>query len=63
MADAADFANDVAQAALDRNIRAARADIAIGVAGQCAECGDDSLRLVTGRCAPCREPQKGYRRG
>lgn len=62
MADVADYANDVAQAALDRSIRAARADIVIGVAGECQECGDDSPRLVTGRCAPCREPKKGDRR-
>lgn len=62
MADVAGMANDVAQAALDRSIRAARAPIAIGVAGICGECGDDSLRLVMGRCAPCREPKKGARR-
>ncbi len=62
MADIADMANDVAQAALDRSIRAARADIVIGVAGECIECGDHSPRLVTGRCAPCREPKRGYRR-
>jgi len=62
MADAADMANDVAQVALDRNIRAARAPIPIGVAGECRECGDYSLRLVMGRCAPCREPKKAYHR-
>ena len=33
MADVADMANDVAQAALDRSIRAARAPIPIGVPG------------------------------
>ena len=62
MADVADMANDVAQAALDHSIRAARAPIAIGVPGECEECGDDSARLVMGRCAPCREPKKGYAR-
>ena len=62
MADVADMANDVAQAALERSIRAARAPIPIGVPGICGECGDDSLRLVMGRCAPCREPKKGARR-
>jgi hypothetical protein len=61
MADVADMANDVAQAALDRSIRAARAPIAIGVPGECEECGDDSPRLVMGRCAPCREPKRGFR--
>ena len=62
MADVADMANDVAQAALDRSIRAARAPIAIGVPGECDECGDHSPRLVMGRCAPCREPKKAYHR-
>ncbi len=61
MADVADMANDLAQAALDRSIRAARAPIPIGVPGECNECGDDSLRLIMGRCARCREPKKGYR--
>jgi hypothetical protein len=62
VADPVDMANDVAQAALDRSIRSARAPIAIGVPGECEECGDDSPRLVMGRCAPCREPKKGYAR-
>ena len=57
------MANDVAQVALERGIHAARAPIPIpiGVAGIC-ECGNASPRLVMGRCAPCREPKKGYRR-
>ncbi len=63
MADVADMANDVVQAALDRNIRAASAPIAIGAPGECRVCGLDSKRLVMGRCAPCREPKKGYARG
>jgi hypothetical protein len=63
MADACDMANDVVQAALDRGIRAARAPLPIGVPGDCTECGDPSLRLIMGRCAPCREPKKGVRRG
>ncbi len=62
MADVADMANDLALAALDRSIRAARAPIPIGVPGECSDCGDDSLRLVMGRCARCREPKKGYAR-
>ena len=62
MADVADMANDVAQAALERNIRVASAPIPIGVAGECRECGEHSKRLVMGRCAPCREPKKGYAR-
>ncbi|KQN27385.1 hypothetical protein ASF00_13820 [Sphingomonas sp. Leaf34] len=62
MADVADMANDVAQAALERSIRAARVPIPTGVPGECRECGDDSPRLVMGRCARCREPKKGYAR-
>jgi len=57
------MANDFAQAALERSIRAARVPEVIGVPGECRECGDDSLRLVLGLCAPCREPKKGYHRG
>lgn len=58
MADIADFANDIAQAHLDRNIAAARQPIPVGVPGECEECGGDSQRLVHGRCAPCREPKR-----
>jgi len=63
VADVADMANDVAQAALERSIRAVtEAHFDPGVPGIC-ECGDKSLRLVAGRCARCREPKKGYARG
>jgi hypothetical protein len=55
MADIADIANDLVIAQLERRILVARAPIIIGVPGRCAECGDDSLRLVIGRCAPCRD--------
>ena len=63
MADACDMANDIAQAALERSIRAARVPLPIGVAGDCADCGDASLRLIMGRCAPCREPKRRNYRG
>jgi hypothetical protein len=53
-----DQANDFAAAYTDRAIRAARQPVPAGVAGVCDECGDDSPRLVGGRCAPCREPKR-----
>lgn len=62
MADVADLANDFAQAHLDRSIRAARVDIPAGFPGVCENCDEDSARLVNGRCAPCREPKKGFAR-
>lgn len=27
----------------------------VGEPGECRDCGEDSLRLVGGRCAPCRD--------
>ena len=62
MADIADQANDLAQQHLDRSLRAARQAVPAGAPGICDECGDESLRLVAGRCAPCREPRRGGRR-
>ena len=63
MADAADMANDFAQAAIDRSIRAVTAaPFDDGIAGECNHCGEESERIVRGRCAPCREPKKGYAR-
>ena len=61
MADACDMADDIAQAAVERSIRAARVPLPIGVAGDCTECGDHSMRLIMGKCSPCREPKKGCR--
>lgn len=58
MADIADFANDLAQAHVDRSIAAARQPIPVGVPGECENCGEDSKRLVHGRCAPCRDGRK-----
>lgn len=34
----------------------AKANIPVGEAGICRDCGRESPRLVVGRCAPCREP-------
>lgn len=36
----------------------ARANIAPGVAGECEYCGEHSLRLIKGACAPCRDRKK-----
>lgn len=58
MADIADFANDLAQAHVDRSIAAARQPIPAGAPGECVECEEHSPRLVHGRCAPCREPKR-----
>lgn len=33
----------------------AAAKIPAGVPGECHECGEQSKRLVDGRCAPCRD--------
>jgi hypothetical protein len=58
MSDVIDAANDVAEAATDRAIAAARAEAAqipAGTAGPCDLCGEWSGRLVGGACAPCRD--------
>jgi hypothetical protein len=58
MADIIDTANDVAEAAADRAITAARAEAANipeGTAGDCDLCGEPTTRLVGGACAPCRD--------
>ncbi len=53
--DTIDEANELAEQHLERSLRAARQPIAVGAPGVCDECGDDSPRLVRGRCAPCRD--------
>ncbi len=55
MADQIDQANDLNEQHLERSLRAARQPIAVGVPGECENCGYDSKRLVRGRCAPCRD--------
>jgi len=40
---------------LDALIRAASTPMEEGVPGMCDECGDPSIRLVGGKCAPCRD--------
>lgn len=56
MADQIDLAQHYADTMLADAIRKARRPVPAGVAGECTDCGDDSPRLVGGRCAPCREP-------
>lgn len=58
MADDIDRANDIAAADLERGIRAARAEVPLGVAGECEECGEDMPRLIDGRCGYCRDGRR-----
>lgn len=56
--DDVDNANEFFQEAHDKSIaliRAQAADIPKGMAGECFQCGEESLRLVKGACAPCRD--------
>jgi hypothetical protein len=39
----------------DRAISAAARDIPAGSPGECDLCGEHSMRLVQGACAPCRD--------
>lgn len=58
MSDIIDIANDYAQKMEEMNvaaIRAAAADIPVGVEGECESCGLESKRLVNDMCAPCRD--------
>lgn len=58
MADEIDYANDQeqrGQAYREAAVRAAAAAIPAGEPGECHECGEESPRLVNGRCAPCRD--------
>jgi hypothetical protein len=59
MADNADMANDFAEQHLERSLRAATQPVPAGEPGECRQCGDDSPRLVHGRCAPCRDGRNG----
>lgn len=57
MADDADRAQVVTEAALSDAVEKARkaATMPAGVAGDCDLCGEWSGRLVEGACAPCRD--------
>lgn len=56
MADVVDLAQTIEQEHLARAIAAARVPVPAGAPGICDDCGDESMRIVGGRCAPCREP-------
>ncbi len=58
MSDPADQANDIIERVLSRQLAAATAPIAVGVPGECTNCGEDSPRLVGGRCARCRDGRR-----
>lgn len=55
MADAIDDANELAEQHLAHSLRAALVPVPAGEPGECEQCGEDSKRLVVGRCAPCRD--------
>lgn len=55
MADEMDLSVEVATRELSRLIAIASQPVAVGVEGDCRDCGWHSPRLVGGRCAPCRD--------
>lgn len=55
MADDVDFATELVADNLEKSIRAARAPIPVGVAGECEACFEDMPRLVNGKCGYCRD--------
>lgn len=57
MADDADTASEIERAHRERALAEVRREpFEAWVAGKCEECGDETPRLVEGKCAPCREP-------
>jgi hypothetical protein len=62
VADQVDLAQHYADTMLAEAIRVARQPVPAGEPGICENCGDETPRLVTGRCAPCREPKVPKRR-
>lgn len=55
MTDEIDRAQDREQQDRERAIAAAARDLVPGHAGDCDLCGEHSMRLVEGACAPCRD--------
>lgn len=54
--DDVDLANELADARVIQALNKLKAAIIpVGEPGECKECGDNSPRLVGGRCAPCRD--------
>lgn len=61
MADVIDQGSEREQLDRDLALQAARtaaAEIPAGNAGDCDLCGEHSMRLVQGACAPCRDKYK-----
>lgn len=62
MPDDIDRQQEITQLENDAAIRRASRPIPKGEPGVCKECGEESPRLVVGRCAPCRDWLSGHRR-
>lgn len=61
MADIVDMAAEIEAEHLSAAIARARQPVAAGVPGACDDCGEDSARLVEGRCAFCRDGRRKVR--
>lgn len=55
MTDEIDRAQQREQEDRDRAIAKAAHDIPTGTPGDCDTCGEHSMRLILGVCAPCRD--------
>jgi hypothetical protein len=55
MTDTIDIAQQREQEDRDRSISAAAHEIPPGEPGDCDLCGEWSVRLIAGICAPCRD--------
>jgi hypothetical protein len=55
MADDIDRAQEREQIDRERAIAASARDLKPGTPGECDLCGEHSMRLVLGACAPCRD--------
>lgn len=56
--DEVDRATQEVDRMLAEALRNSRAELAPGIPGECDLCGEDSLRLVRGACARCRDKFK-----
>lgn len=65
MTDVIDEANERAMSTADSAIKAAQAaagNMPKGYEGDCEACGWHTVRLVRGKCAPCRDRDERVRR-
>ena len=56
--DEIDYSTAVQQSTEEKAIAAIRAKAAEmpeGIEAECTECGEESKRIVNGKCAPCRD--------